>query len=446
MNERKYIDFKLYLSQTNTEPDAIRVALLPTPEVGETIAPVTVTFQQKMMGDAVVELAEKKITLRDLVAFGKQLGNALLPDGTIRDLFIEAYKQAGNSGGVRLRLIIADHALKEIPWEYLYFDPMGGADSMRGFLSLDPRVSIVRHEPLPYPHPHAIVPDKTELRLMMAAASPDGQPKLDLDKEITAVTEAVQDFEVEGVQIKAEPILRNASAADVADALRGPGSTQLFHFAGHGITEVSTDPFTRGAERTEGFLLFIGDKTTKKAQKVAADDLAKYLQLAGVWLVTMGACHSGERDERNPWDSVAGALLARGIPAVLAMQFKILDEQATKFNQSFYGALASGLSLDEAVSLGRLTVYEEVKNDPAQIVNVEWGVPVLYSRLPDGILIPERDTTVANQMRSVIQQSVDTIDRTGSVIGIEARRVDGNFHVVQKAGIVKGKMVGVRIN
>jgi len=60
---------------------------------------------------------------------------------------------AGNEGGMRLRLIIADYGLQQWSWEYTYLDLLGGPDSMRGFLALDLRVSFLRHEPLPHPHP-----------------------------------------------------------------------------------------------------------------------------------------------------------------------------------------------------------------------------------------------------------------------------------------------------
>ena len=51
------------------------------------------------------------------------------------------------------------------------------------------------------------------------------------------------------------------------------------------------------------------------------------------------------------------ALLEAGLPAVVAMQYKIWDEAAVAFSRSLYQALAVGLSLDEAVSAGRLAAF-----------------------------------------------------------------------------------------
>ena len=85
MNARQYVDFKLYL--TRAGDDGFQVALLPTPEVGETPAPVHVPADMGPDADLLPFLAHKSVTWRQLVAFGKGLANWLLPDGDIRKLF-----------------------------------------------------------------------------------------------------------------------------------------------------------------------------------------------------------------------------------------------------------------------------------------------------------------------------------------------------------------------
>ena len=46
-DERKYIDFKLYLTKAPDETGACQVSLLPTPKVGETVTPVVVPIEKK---------------------------------------------------------------------------------------------------------------------------------------------------------------------------------------------------------------------------------------------------------------------------------------------------------------------------------------------------------------------------------------------------------------
>lgn len=76
---------------------------------------------------------------------------------------------------------------------------------------------------------------------------------------------------------------------------------------------------------------------------------------------------------------------------------------------------------------------------------LEWGIPVLYSRLPDGKLFPERmerTEVAAQQLRATIQQVIDTITKTGRVVGSEAKMVNSTFEVIQKTGDVEGEITG----
>ncbi|MCX6032844.1 MAG: CHAT domain-containing protein [Chloroflexi bacterium] len=450
MKQRQYVDFKLYLTRPADGQAACQVALLPTPEAGETITPVTVPASEAPASDMLAYLAGKQITLRNLVSLGKKLAGCLLPEGVIRERFRYAYDQAGVEGGVRLRLIIADHALKQWPWEYAFLDLLGGPDSMRGFLALNPRISVVRHEPLPHPHP-AIAKssaDVTDIRLAIATALPAQQSVLYLDKDVAAIQRAVQDFDLEGVRITVDPVLMDATPGDLATKL--PKGTYIFHFAGHGITEQRGDPFTPGSPlREEGALLLVADKIQKNEVRLRAGDLAAILQERGVRLAVLGACYSGARNARYPWDGVAGALAAGEIPAIIAMQYEVIDVAAQAFSGMFYSALAGGLSLDEAMYVGRRAMLLETSTDKGldQPFNAEWGVPVLYSRLPDGALFPERMAragAAAEQFRKVIQQTVETIAQGGTVVGLVARRVKGGIKIEQRVKVVAGTLVGLQ--
>src|SRR5512143_725042 len=103
MPPRNYIDFKLYLTGAADGKGVCQVALLPTPEVGEAIKPIIVKADKVPQSNLQALLASKQITLRNLATFGKQLADCLLPVGPIRDLFIDAFRHAGEDRGVRLR-------------------------------------------------------------------------------------------------------------------------------------------------------------------------------------------------------------------------------------------------------------------------------------------------------------------------------------------------------
>ncbi|MGA3359863.1 MAG: CHAT domain-containing protein [Halobacteriota archaeon] len=399
-NQRTFIDFKLYLTCPPGEDSACQVALLPTAEVGETVSPVTVPVDERPSTEDLELLAAKKVTLKQLIALGKKLANCLLPardvHRDIRGLFQQAYNTAGPGRGVRLRLIIADDELKLWPWEYTYWDFLGGAEStsMSGFLVLDGRVSLVRHEPLPYPHPSRTktAEDLTDIRVAFACALPKGERKLELRQDLNMITEAVRKVNEDGLRFVLKPKIKDATPLDLENKL--PKGTHIFHFAGHASPQPAV---SSGGLGSEAALLLVADKNTKDEVKLPASLLAQYLQQAGVRLVVLGACNTAQRikeedaflQKRSPWDGLASALAAKEIPAIVGMQYEVFDDSARAFSEQFYRALASGLSLDEAMSGGRRAMARVGEGDKS-CTNLEWGVPVLYTRLPDGKLFPER--------------------------------------------------------
>ena len=162
--------------------------------------------------------------------------------------------------------------------------------------------------------------------------------------------------------------------------------------------------------------------------------------------MVLGACDTGQRDARYPWDDVAGALVSAEIPAVIAMQYEVVDAQATAFGRNFYTALGLGLSLDEAVWSGRAAMLQATSGDATAPVNVQWGVPVLYSRLSDGALFPERmakATAAAETFLKVFSQTVTGI-QTGELTGVDVEMIKNGVKVVQTLKTVTGHVTGIK--
>jgi hypothetical protein len=116
-------------------------------------------------------------------------------------------------------------------------------------------------------------------------------------------------------------------------------------------------------------------------------------------------------------------------------------------DQMFYTSLAAGLSIDEAVSAGRLGMLGNGDDE-----SVEWGVPVLYMRAFDGVLFPtltEGGSATAEKIRVAVSQTVDIIEKSGEVAGIKIDRrgeaIEGQFVIVQKAKKVSGTLTGLHI-
>jgi hypothetical protein len=348
---------------------------------------------------------------------------------------------------VRLQLIIVDHSLKQLPWEYVYLDFLAGLSSTQGFLALNQRISLVRHEPLPFPHPKPdkALADLSEVHMLVAAASPKipGLAPLNVEKEVDLVTAAVRGFDIEGVRVIPEPVLMNVTRQQLSDALLK--KPYIFHFAGHGTPVVGRDDFNRGPEKRSIALILAQEGGADKEDLLSAADLGQMLKGAGTRLVVLDACDTGQRDARYPWDDVAGALVSAEIPAVIAMQYEVVDAQATAFSRNFYTALGLGLSLDEAVWSGRAAMLQATSGDAEVPVDVQWGVPVLYSRLSDGALFPERmakATAAAVTFLKVFSQTVTGI-QTGEMTGVRVEFIKNGVKVVQKVREIKGTVVGI---
>ena len=79
---------------------------------------------------------------------------------------------------------------------------------------------------------------------------------------------------------------------------------------------------------------------------------------------------------------VATGLLAEAVPAVLAMQYSILDQSGITLAAAFYAALAEGASPIEAAQRVRIALWQD-REGPGY----DWGIPALYLRAPEMRLV-----------------------------------------------------------
>jgi hypothetical protein len=430
---RQYEDYIVELRNYEPDNEQYEIALTLPKGQGEP-APVRTQLDYLQIETGLIDLEAKDIILEDLVVLGGQLMDRLLPEGPLRNHLVNAVKKAGPDGGIRLRLQIREPRLAQIPWEYSYLKIHEGDAERNHFLVVNPRISLVRHTPLDEPASELAASDPSNLRMLAIFANPESSSfhKLRLNRERRVLEKAVGDFSVEGVTIQWQPFREDVTVDELNHFLLD--RPHIFHFAGHGQFKKRDD---------QGSLVLLKDKETKEPYFLSSNDFALKLQGAGVRLAVLGACESSRQQGRSPWTGIAPALVARGVGAVVAMQYKVFDAMAILFSQAFYLSLATGLTVDEAVLVGRLAMLEKSTNE-----GVEWGVPTLYLR-SDGVLFPqlqERETALGGQLRLVVQQIIGAIDEGSEVIGIEfkAGAVPGGFQVTQKVKVVKGgsRLVG----
>ena len=119
-------------------------------------------------------------------------------------------------------------------------------------------------------------------------------------------------------------------------------SWHVLHFVGHGEFDEEED---------EGFLELTDAEGLP--DRLFASRLGRYLEDSqSLRLVVLNACESG-RTGLDALSGTAATIMRAGVPAVVAMQYEISDPGAITFAKSFYQGLATGRTLDRAVTAAR---------------------------------------------------------------------------------------------
>ncbi|HEV2904516.1 MAG TPA: CHAT domain-containing protein, partial [Pyrinomonadaceae bacterium] len=151
----------------------------------------------------------------------------------------------------------------------------------------------------------------------------------------------------------------------------------ILHFIGHGTFE-----------NDDGHLLINSEDGGEDRISAAtfADFFRNYPCLK---LVVLNACQGAEVAATRELAGVAPQLVARGIPAVVAMQYPISDKAALVFAKEFYLKLCSGWSrgqVEMAISHARNRIHMDVEEA------VAFATPVLFMRSDTGIIFDLQDS------------------------------------------------------
>ncbi len=289
----------------------------------------------------------------ELRGFGRDLFEALLP-GDLRRLYDTA-RSLQPDGVLDLTLTSMIEWVADKPWE-LAFDPQ-----RREFLGTS-CVNFVRNVFTAVP---ADAPNRRpgRLRVLVASSRPAGAPPLAVEQETAGLRAAFRSLSRSRLAVV--DVLPRATAAKLQRRLV-EGRADVLHFVGHGAFS---------ADRGEGSLLLEDDRGRPRA--LGADALRQIVCRRGLRLVSLNACESG-RGGRVDWSrGLAPALVAAGVPAVVANQYPVLDTAASTFAGELYEALARGRSLGDAAREARVAVGRELGTE-----GLDWAIPVLFARDP----------------------------------------------------------------
>jgi len=318
-------------------------------------------FQQRLQ--QVADLQAKEETVR---ALGQELYELLFHDQTLAGLISSQAQARERHMGLRLKLRLDDPYIASLPWEFM-------ADENGIPLATSPRTPLVRFIPLPIASSPLTITGP--LHLLIMASKPKGLPPLAVAEELKRIEAALKPLRQRDL---VEWTVAQEATRHQLQRLLLSGDCHVFHFIGHGEFEATAQP-------AEGRILLEGDDG--QPDPVSAGDLAVLLHDSSVRLVVLNACQTATFD-RQPFRAVGPALVAAQIPAVIAVQYSILDAASRAFSEMFYTALAQGLPVDAAVAEGRKGIITAVPGA------LDWGLPVLYMRAPDGVIF-RREAVVA---------------------------------------------------
>ena len=333
---------------------------IPLPDLGAAISSLersVVHSGSRSLGDE--ELEPDSV---DAMALGRSLFDSVF-QGEPRALLQANLKDIHTLGeGLRIGLDLrpAGASLAQLPWEL-----MNPPEASVGHLALDPQVSIVRRRSKDVGRRG--ISAEIPLRVLVAMASPSDAPLLDLNRERKRIEESWGTCP--GVDLE---FLESVTLAELSSALER-GAFHVLHYMGHADFTSETNEGVLVVETAEGLSDLVG-------AQVIGELVTREPTLQLVFLNACETAQSGASRSGQAFTGVAAAMVDAGVPAVVAMQFKVSDGAAIAFAEHFYDALTREYPVDGAMAEGRRSVAAQ---DPRTL---EWATPVLFMRSDDGML------------------------------------------------------------
>jgi hypothetical protein len=275
--------------------------------------------------------------------------------GAVREEYVAARQQASDEGrGLRIELYLERAGeLSSAPWELLY-------DGCQ-FVSMCQGSAVARM--VDVQQLRSALPLARPLRILLTISAPRSFSWLDAERERQRIEAAVAPLTMLGLmelQVASDGSI-NMLRRMFASASAAGRPFDGWHFIGHG-------EFDERAGR--GTLVMTDEK--REAHHVGGWELVTlFRDQPRLRFAILNACEGARTSPKSPMSGVATALIEAGIERVVAMQFPISDRAAIVFAEEVYGALADGMTFDEAVVEGRRGIFYRPNA-------AEWITPVMF--------------------------------------------------------------------
>lgn len=288
---------------------------------------------------------------------GRQLWGLIL-NNKVGEKLLDRLDDAG-AGPLRLVLTFtnnADTRLRGLPWEFLYA-PRG-----HGFLAGRTGLLLTRY---PYLEQSASRPTVTtvnndQLRVLVLAALPDDRRFAANREDLTALWEALKNID----QLDPLPPIKSWDTASVREALgNAEKPCHIVHVIG----------ICKGPPGAPTLFLGRGESGFEEPRELVE------LVCSGAalpQLVILQLCDYVDGDASENFERLAPALVEKGVPAVLALQYASPADEVG-VGAAFYRSLIEEQPVGAAVQANRA--------DLAKLVDRRFATPVLYLG-NDGVL------------------------------------------------------------
>jgi hypothetical protein len=345
-------------------------------------------------------IAECRVNGAALSTLGQQLFDFLFKTGTdarlttLLDRSLGATSQAEQGLRIRLQLDEANADVASMPWEFLY----RGVD--KRFMACQIVTPIVRF--LEVPIPLRRMEAKLPLSMLVVIPAADD---LNVDLEVSLLEEALGSMKG---AVNMEVLRGIVTPAGLREEL-GKRDYDILHFVGHG-----------DFDETKATLRF--NDEAGRPRPLDHETLGKLIaNEQSLRLVVLNSCKGAALSSTTAFLGMAPRLVEAGVPAVVAMQFPIRDDEALCFVKAFYGALFGGEdrgSVDVAIGHARTALEMDFAGTRA------FGVPAVFVRYDEGVLF--RVVTDSVLRDSILAPPRDVARDKALIREIEAnrRRVD----------------------
>lgn len=335
-----------------------------------------------------------------LVTWGRALHDAALPADQVAGV-LQAWAQV-NEGAARRFSVHVEPELDDgtpedevlaareaatlllgLPWELLH--------DGRGFLFLGGRPVRVRRR---LPNTQVVAPPvlATPIRILLVSPRPEDDACSYIDHRASSLplVEAMETLgEVVHLTLLAVPTLA-ALREELRRAKAAGQPYHALHFDGHGVHDRRVGLGGLCFEHDEDARL-IGPR---RHRTVYTTDLGPLLRDHGIALVFLDACQSAQAVQAS--ESVASEMLKTGVASVVAMSHSVLVETSRRFVTAFYGALAQGARVGDAMLAGQRDLKDQRFRGrvfgEADLELDDWFVPVLFQDKADPQLFREMPT------------------------------------------------------